>query len=619
MFLDQYQKMEIEQFMGLWNRGSNDDVPPDHATDILNMAFTRRKDIKTRDGTLISFAAGRNVVRSKIASFDNSTLIVLTCDGAGNIYREDNGSVLLSRPGMVDFEIINIFDKVIIAPILSSYSPTNYLMIWPAPGSPVRPVAGNPPPTGMTAAETGTGSINAGEHCFAVCFKTDTGYITSPQGTPYACVAASGGKQVTLSNIPIGPSYVVARVIIGTKANDSFFYAIPNGTIADNTTTTLVVDFPDTALTQSRDLMFDLAPSVIVAGNSCGLTQYRGRLLVVGGLVYNANNTGDDIAVSSPTSLAWGGAEAFDTVSGFIHVPTQNDGNGPRCATDLFGGVLYIFKSVGIFSTRDNGGDPDTWEVDIVDGSVGCYPKNLASITGSQNSLGISSVLLLADQEGLFLFNGNVMRPEISWKIKSLWNTCITPSQIRVAVDPFKNQIYVILPVQGKNLFFVGDYSLGLDYQSIRWSIYSFPFAAQDIMMGNVNDNNDYNYWLRIGAPNGLYKLTTKQTTDSGSLINAYWQTALLTPEFGSVNVYRYLRYRAQGSGTIQGILFDEGLANAKTTTQLTLSTGTRDLSTQINFVNEKCSVKFTNNDGNIVVSRFQLFGKPYLTQRPSV
>ena len=54
MYLTEYQKLTVDNFMGLWNRGSLDDVPSDHASDILNMAFARKREVITRPGTEVT-------------------------------------------------------------------------------------------------------------------------------------------------------------------------------------------------------------------------------------------------------------------------------------------------------------------------------------------------------------------------------------------------------------------------------------------------------------------------------------------------------------------------------------------------------------------------------------
>ena len=93
--------------------------------------------------------------------------------------------------------------------------------------------------------------ISAGVHGFSVCFVTRQGYITMPAVPVY--VNCSAGNLLEASNIPIGPSNVVARLLIATAANvQNFFYSAANVEgassmlIPDNTTTTWTFDFSDT-------------------------------------------------------------------------------------------------------------------------------------------------------------------------------------------------------------------------------------------------------------------------------------------------------------------------------------------------------------------------------------
>ena len=108
-----------------------------------------------------------------------------------------------------------------------------------------------------------TGHIPAGARQLSVCFVTRQGYITKPP--PAVNWTSAGAKRAVVSGIPIGPSNIVARILIVTPVitppatSGPFFYldsavATPsNGTypcmiILDNTTTSYVIDFDDTTL-----------------------------------------------------------------------------------------------------------------------------------------------------------------------------------------------------------------------------------------------------------------------------------------------------------------------------------------------------------------------------------
>ena len=139
---------------------------------------------------------------------------------------------------------------------------------------------------GLAASGGGTaaaaGSLSPGVHQVCVIFKTRQGYLTKPG--PATTWTASGAKRAVVTNIPTGPSNVVGRILCFTGAGGaSFFYTGSGSTlfsgnmvIADNTTTSLVVDFSDAILLAgtNADNLFKL----IELGDCAGTLDYAQRL-----------------------------------------------------------------------------------------------------------------------------------------------------------------------------------------------------------------------------------------------------------------------------------------------------------------------------------------------------
>ncbi len=136
------------------------------------------------------------------------------------------------------------------------------------------------PSGGGTAAAAG--SVSPGVHQVCVIFKTRQGYLTKPG--PATTWTASGGKRAVVTNIPVGPSNVVGRILCFTGAGGaSFFYTGSGSTlfsgnmvIADNTTTTLVVDFSDAILLAGTNV--DNLFKLIELGDCAGALDYAQRL-----------------------------------------------------------------------------------------------------------------------------------------------------------------------------------------------------------------------------------------------------------------------------------------------------------------------------------------------------
>jgi hypothetical protein len=79
---------------------------------------------------------------------------------------------------------------------------------------------------GLAASGGGTaaaaGNLSQGVHQCCVIFKTRQGYLTAPG--PATSWTASGGKRAVVTNIPTGPSNVVARILCFTGAGGASFF-----------------------------------------------------------------------------------------------------------------------------------------------------------------------------------------------------------------------------------------------------------------------------------------------------------------------------------------------------------------------------------------------------------
>lgn len=168
---------------------------------------------------------------------------------------------------------------------------------------------------------TYVGNIPAGVHQVTVFFVGPYGYWTKP--APPVSYIASGGKRALLSDIATGPTdgSVIARIVSFTAAaGQSFYHLGPTGLtlpssnmyIADNTTTTLAVDFTDAQLLLGTldDPLFNLVQLPPVAG----IIGYSSRLFAWGPQANNPEflNMGFDGGFSAGTvPLGWTPDQTF--------------------------------------------------------------------------------------------------------------------------------------------------------------------------------------------------------------------------------------------------------------------------------------------------------------------
>jgi len=640
MNLAEFQKIEIEQYKGLYKRGMADQCPPDHAICCQNVFFSNAGQVQKRDGTKTSLALNHVVKQQYLATFENPglALVMVTLDESGNLYAGNNPTPIFTLAGMYDFHLISVFGRVYILPI-TDLNPAPNLQVWDGT-NPVRDAAGLAPTSSFTAADGAavpTTGLDPGVHKFAVCYLTNTGFTTQP-GPKIAGVftpvvyTAPGQKQVDLSGLPLGPSpQTVGRVILATKANEEEFFFVPGGSLNDNTSTTLTLDFFDTDLVISADYLFDqleVIPCQDPPGTGAGmLSVYHARLVIAVGRIVRVSRA------QNP--------ESFDNVVGYFNVPMNSAAN-VAIGVFVLRDVLYVTQEVGLLATQDNLGDPGTWNVTVVDGAVTAFKDAIATIASNVPALGVSEVILLADLEGLFIFDGTVRRPELSWKIKDVWDqiTHGWERNIKLAVDFRRKLIFVLLPVGNSttpNVMLMADYSEmdaaevfgppAVSKANIKWTYHFFPWTPYSIGMAFFADDDglmDQDYYLRIGTHevNELKKLTPKVgKNDDGVPIDSRYCCYLATVEKGAVNIFRATRFRNRGPGDLEIHLSAEDfiqISDPPAFIAVPLNPG-KDNLRQINFMNEKMSVQFRNANLNedFQVDRLDIFAKRIFAARP--
>jgi len=620
MYTGEYKAEVVDVFKGLFVRGGNTNTPLDHMSAANNVVFGDSGQTETREAIAQSFSTGHTPTRVFLSTI-NSTYRLLTCNGAGVIYA--NGSAIYTAANLVDFTAINIFNTTVIAPLYTVDAPTNVLLIYN--GTTVRAAAGAAPTSSFSLTEPAVGNVSIGVHKFAVCFVTASSFTTPPGPkisgvfTPVE-ITSTGSKNVRLTGIPTGPAGTTKRIILATKSNLDVYYYVNGGTIDDNTTTTLNVNFFDTDLAVSADSLFDLLETVPLGYpgfGGLGLQKYKGRLVIVGG-------TGDRVYISES-----GDAESFSAVTGQINITSENDGNQVRAAFEHYD-VLYLTKAVGIYAVNgSDDSDPSTWRVvGPIEGAVGAYHNSIGSITQSVPGLTTVHTVLIACRSGIFAFNGGVDHPSLTWKIQDVWDR-ITPgtdSMLQLVIDPFKERIYALLCADGSvtpNLVVCGCYRNGLSKENIYWSTFSFPFTPKSIAMLSFNDGSDFAYRLRIGMNSTMYKLTETKGADLGiHAVNSYVQTSLFgNASPGVVDVFRFLRFAIFGSGTASIAMYDQyETLLLNTVTQGLVAIPGIEYIKEFNLTVERLSIRITVNTAghHFNLSSLAVLHKLWLEARPN-
>jgi hypothetical protein len=201
--------------------------------------------------------------------------------------------------------------------------------------------------SGGTAAPVG--SIAAGVHQCAVIFVTRQGYLTRP--SPPVSWTANGGRRANVTGIPspAGLPNIVARILAFTGAGgDTFFYTTglsgaPQMQVFDNSASSFVVDFSDTALLAgiSADALFQL----VELGECAGVIGYAERLLWWG--ERNKQNNWENLTFDG----GFGGA-GNNVPLGWTPDGTYFAGGGPDSTGKAIWGGAYSILGNGATPTR---------------------------------------------------------------------------------------------------------------------------------------------------------------------------------------------------------------------------------------------------------------------------
>jgi hypothetical protein len=330
----------------------------------------------------------------------------------------------------------------------------------------------------MSIAAGITGQTDAGLHVYGVVAETRSGYLSPPGAL--GTFTNIPTNTVSFGNIPTsGDPNVVKRHIVASAAIASgtydgnpqnyTLYFIPNAVINNNTDTYINnVGFLDAQLLSDASHLFDNLTQIPAGAVMC---MYHNRMLVAA--------TFTDISLAYLSAI--GEPEAMSQVSGEIIVPL--DGNPITNAAELRD-VLYITKRAKTVAYADNGQEPSFWPMMNVDSSLGSCVHGIATVLDS----GATTVdfLIICTYQGVSLFNGRYITPELSWKIEAFWKAQSENAfnRIQILNAPIQKEIYVVLP-DGRVL--VGQYGNGLDFQKIRWAPWSWNMPISTVAIWNIN------------------------------------------------------------------------------------------------------------------------------------
>jgi hypothetical protein len=628
--IQDHTPLEVNTFGGLFGRDSfTDSVPADHFIDCQN-TITEGFELRSRDGFPACNIAMdvRRFHTYKIEGQADRTLILVVTPGAdptptqGKIY---DSAISLTAPimtvnYMTDFSVCQAYNRIYISPH-NGVKGLPGESVWVYDGDGVAQLAGGLAPVGdfVVAISATAGNVEKGTHVLAFVFQTEFGFVTAPGPAVFQKIDAPGDKKLSISSIPIGPPGVTQRRLISTRAIEDYngdqegyeYFFVPGGTINDNTTTTLEIDYFDAALETSVDYLFDQLARIPAC---LWMAPYRKRI------AYGGEDANPSMVRFSKSDEP----ESVDSLSGFI-ICDPNETVGVKAGIE-YRDNFYIFKGVipgHTYTTKDNTYEPSTWPIITLDRGIGCDLNGSSQYMDAKGAN--SDFFLVADAAGLYAYNGgfDATNP-LSGKITNLWERINKKAfnRLQLVIDPKKLLIYVLVPLDNAlepTHVIVCNYENGLTADLVSWHLWTISGNINPLSIGVWGSTLNGRTILRLGGPLGIFQQEPNNYHDNGNAYASIVQFAMLYTQSGWIHAFNALRLRCGGSGNMAVIA--TGLDNSPSinlpSMNLASGAGVERIFPFL-LTNEKCSIKLrlTAYNNWFKIRKVELFARPLWATR---
>lgn len=593
----------IDDFMGLYDRGRNDAVPVNHFSVANNIRYGER-EFSNRYGTNLTYTDTLNIKKFALYKRVGEATRLLILNNSGNLYDSTNpGTPILSIASMTGFRVTNFYGRAYITPVdivNGIGSPGEAVYVYNGTGT-ARKAAGARPSGTITAIASGlSGHVETGYHLYAVAYETESGFITKPGPAIYAVLLSDSEKKVEFTNIPVGPAGTIKKHLLATRAIQTYdgnqegyeFFFIPGADI-DNNNTVATVDFYDADLFKSADYLFDQLEEIPAC---VGVGEFKSRLIAWNQNVVYVSKIGDP--------------ESIDALAGFCIVGPSETSYLTDCIE--YRDVLYMHKKFRAFSTQDNGGDPATWQVISIDKGTGCDQNGVIRILDAQGAN--IDKFIVCSHRGAVLFSGLYGERELTYKIQDIWKR-INKSKFHLVhgyQDCYNSLLFIAIPLDASSVcshILMGDYTRGMSAENIRWSLWSFPWNAESVLVDISNDTS----LIRIANNLGVFDYDSTKTDDEGQAILPAIRTAPMTLQSGYINHISAVKVSLQGQCIISPRLWDANDSLNETLHSIFI-TGQQNFATTFlaNFISEKFCVelKTTVTGEYFTIYQIVLYGK---------
>ena len=322
----------------------------------------------------------------------------------------------------------------------------------------------------LTPTDDGTGETTPGLHKFALLGTSRTGFrgklspVVGSAFTPVEFTVTSpdpllGRKIKVHVSIPPTPELAVVELAMTTDQNPNRWLLVPDASagvspgglefdftvdIADDTLTSLLdtdVEVTDYQSWITRDPGSSNDPIGCYAA-----IPYGDRMVYLCGTVAYISEIGNPQQISADQ-----------------HVVRMTGGKFISAGFSLRGSFYLAGPKMVEGITDSRNAPPVAWVPPAtVGGTMGVPAQNCIAVTIGQNSG--SSYAIIANQDGLWYFDGNFSQKPITWRTEQIWKRVnwAAVHKIRIVDDTYNRMVLVLAPIDGAteaNKIMVFDYS----------------------------------------------------------------------------------------------------------------------------------------------------------------
>ena len=400
-----------------------------------------------------------------------------------------------------------------------------------------------------------SGLLTAGTRECVVMFLTRNGFLTAPS-PPISFTLNETANTVVVSNLPIGPPNVIARVLAFTGSNGGFFFWIPepvtvtsngqqvtyNATVVeDNSSTQATFNFTDDVLlaAASIDSQGSNNFNEQELGSSIGMIAYGSRLFAWGeqgkiGNFLNLSFDGGYLASMSPFPLGWT-ADATNGSGGILQV------------SPIFGDAYYIQNTTGstkaIYGMIWQGAFQDAYNAPITIPQI----QYGVRVTASSPSGGLGNLVvdLYSPSFGTSFGSFSVPLSSLTTTMQIFEGNLLTSTFLTQVPSDLRLRVYVTAMTNDSDVLVdrIEPFDLANPVKTTSLTASYFDnFEAFDDITGNLGFGTQNQQPVRSAFElfDNLYTVKTHSfysTSDNGTTEPNFWQVREVSNKVGTPSI----------------------------------------------------------------------------------